>query len=202
MKVCILAVTKAFDKYCIAGMDESGKWIRPISNSINTRFWNDYEITFKQGGFIRVGDVIKFQGKNPFKYQHSNHTEDYIVVSNKMELVKRLSNHDLIHFLEGKDESQEDFNNTVNARGRSLCLIKVNSFKHQVTQYPPEKPKPKMNFQNLNFNVTNPKTSNGDYIVKDCKWRNLVLNSTIINKQIYNKIYLALGLATPAPYRF
>lgn len=52
-----------------------------------------------------------------------------------------------------------------------------------------------MTFTNTDFDVTNPHTQAGDYIVKDCQWCNLILTQSISNQQ-YNNIYLAIGLAT------
>jgi len=198
MKVYILAVTKASDKYCIAGMDDNGNWVRPISSSPSTRFWSANELTFENDfGFIRVGDVIEFEGIVPSQYQHQNHNEDIIVSSTQpIRLVNRLTNDELFDFLHGKDESKQAFDKTVNAQGRSLCLVKVSGFQHQITQYQSESQKPKMTFTNNDFNVTNPKTTPGNYIVKDCKWCNIVLNGTINNDKKYADIYLAIGLAT------
>lgn len=200
MKVCILAVTKAFDKFCIAGMDEEGNWIRPISSKPSTRFWKEEELNFTHGfGFIKSGDVIEFKGKIPSQYQFSNHIEDVIVEFNEIKLVQRMSNQELIAFLNGKDEDQQAFNNTVNALGRSLCLVKVDAFQHFLSQYPGSPEKPKMEFSNRAFNVTNPKTKTGDYIVKDCKWSSLILNK-LVNNQTHIHTYLAIGLATPTGY--
>lgn len=201
MKVCILAVTKAFDKFCIAGMDEEGKWIRPVSNSPSTRFWKEEELIFNQGiGFIKVGDVIEFAGKRPFQYQFQNHTEDVIVEPPGFQLVQRMTNEELLNFINGKEEDEQAFEKTVNAQGRSLCLIKVDSFHHSISQYPGSPDKPKMEFANQAFNVTNPKTTAGDYIVKDCKWNSIILNNLFINIQPHKHIYLAIGLATPTPF--
>ncbi len=201
MKVYILAVTSAYkDYYCIAGMDEGGNWVRPISSTQN-RFWKKCELTFNEGSdFIRAGDVIEFRGNAPLQYQHPNHVEDIVVQKNQLKLVNRLNNLQLINFLENKDETEQAFINTVNAEGRSLCLIKVDSFQHAITQYEVKPPRPKMTFTNSKFNVDNPRTNNGDYIVKDLVWSDAVLKDLVDKKQAYNDIYLTIGLATPAPY--
>lgn len=201
MKIYILAVTKAFDKYCIAGMTENGAWVRPIPQSEDTRFWRENEITFNQGkGFIRVGDVIEFDGVKPSNYQHANHTEDIIVVSEGITFVDRLNAQQLSSFLTGKNESQKVFDDTVHACGRSLCLVKVDAVQFKTTQYQEEPKKPKMTFTNEAFDVSNPKTNLGDYIVKDCKWSNIVLKNTHNNHQSFSDIYVAIGLATPTGY--
>jgi hypothetical protein len=198
MEVCILAVTKARSgEFCIAGITEEGNWVRPIPENSLTRFWTTSQLTFnKNYGFLRAGDVIRFDGQKPQSLQHPNHTEDYLVSENHFELITRYSNDQLLNFLEGKDETEENFLRTVNAQKRSLCLVKVDAFQQQITQYPGESSKPKMTFTNNDFSVTNPKTTPGNYIVKDCKWSNLVLNNTIRDNLSFNKIYLAIGLAT------
>ncbi|HDR7805743.1 hypothetical protein OCA42_24510 [Bacillus cereus] len=195
MKVCILAVTEAYDGYCIAGMTDNGVWVRPIPSNQGTRFWTTNQLTSAKHGFLRVGDVLEFDGQQPQKFQHPNHTEDF-EVSGKMKLCKRLSNKELIDFLQDKEEPQQAFQDTVNARGRSLCLVKVDGFKHTITQWQDKPKKPKMTFTKDSFNVDNPKTNYIHYIVKDCKWVPLVLNNTIDNNAVYNEIYLVLGLAT------
>lgn len=196
MEVVILAVTKAgYGEYCISGMTEDCCWVRPIPQSNKTRFWNASQLTIDSSyGFLRAGDVIEFNGQKPNVFKHPNHTEDYIVNGN-FNFVKRLSNKELMDFLEGKEETEQDFLNTVNANKRSLCLIRVDSFQQQVTQYEDDPPKPKMTFRNKDFDVTNPKTTPGNYIVKDCKWSNIVLNRTL-RFNYFDKIYLAIGLAT------
>ncbi|MCU5340122.1 hypothetical protein OCA10_13095 [Bacillus cereus] len=200
MKVCILAVTKAaHDEYCIAGMTDEGEWIRPIPRNPTSRFWQQRQLTTTQYGFLRPGDVLEFDGQKPEEFQHPNHTEDF-EVSGTMRLIQRFSNTELLDFLQGKEESRTAFQDTVHARGRSLCLIKVDSFTHEITQWGDEPRKPKMFFTKYDFNVTNPKTAPGNYIVKDCKWASLVLNNAIDNDEMYDELYLAIGLATKSPF--
>ncbi|WP_330501607.1 hypothetical protein V2I71_21725 [Peribacillus frigoritolerans] len=197
MKVYILAVTDAaYGDYCIAGMTEEGEWIRPIPNDAGNRFWTVNQLTIdKEHGFLRVGDVIEINGKKPIKFQHENHIEDFSVSGN-MTFLERLSNTELLRFLKGKEETQQTFNNTVNAAGRSICMVKVDGFQHEITKFQGEAAKPKMIFSKEAFSVTNPKTIPGNYIVKDCKWSRLVLNQSVSNSIAYDEIYLVIGLAT------
>ncbi|WP_114556201.1 hypothetical protein [Bacillus sp. K6W] len=196
MRICILAVTKAYDGYCIAGMTtDEGEWIRPIPSNGESRFWKPNQLTTEQHGFLRVGDVLEFDGQRPQRFQHPNHTEDFEVLGN-MTLCQRFSNEELINFLQNKEESEQAFHDTVHARGRSLCLVKVDGFRHEITQWHDDPPKPKMTFTKDSFNVANPKTDSGNYIVKDCKLAPLVLNNTINNDEAYDELYLAIGLAT------
>lgn len=71
MRIVISAVTKAFDKYCIAGLTENGQWVRPIPNSFTTRFWEESDLRFgNKNDFLRSGDIIEFQGYEPTSFQH------------------------------------------------------------------------------------------------------------------------------------
>ena len=123
MLVTLLAITKVKtpDRFCIAGMTNNGKWIRPIPNDEANRFWLRNDLTSGNSGFAKSGDVWEVEGKVPDKFQFPNHTEDFIIT--KRNYVKRLSNDELIVFLRNKVESESDFISTINANGRSLCFI-------------------------------------------------------------------------------
>lgn len=196
MRICILAVTKArWGEYCIAGMTDEGQWVRPIPQSGQTRFWNASQLTSTQYGFLRSGDIIEFNGLRPAHFQHPNHTEDMEVQGN-FQVVNRYSNDQLMRFLREKEENEAEFLSTVNAQNRSLCLIKVDEFITDITQFPGDSPKPKINLTKNEFDVNNPLTNNGNYIVKDCKWSNLILNNALNEDLTFNDIYIAIGLAT------
>lgn len=197
MEIVILAVTKAFEGYCVAGMNYEGKWIRPISKSSEGRFWTHKELTHSDGTFARTGEVWEIEGKVPERFQHSNHTEDFELSSRKY--VRDLSNPELMAFLAKHCEGQTALSNVFSANRRSTCLVKVDSFHPQITRFEDERPKPKMTFRAHGRALGNPHTKNGDIIVKDCKWEALVLNRATLPTQ-YNHIYLCIGLATPSPY--
>lgn len=199
LKVYILAVTKAsYGDYCIAGITEEGKWIRPIPASNISRFWTTQQLTTEKGIFLRAGDVLEFNGNPPEKFQHKNHTED-IVVKGKMRIIERLSNDKLINFLHNKSASIQEFTDTINAQGRSLCLVKVDEIESYTTQWEDQPLKPKVTFTSKRFDVNNPLTNKGDYIVKDCKWASLILKDEV-PKIPYTDIYVSIGLATPSPF--
>ncbi|MCJ7843289.1 hypothetical protein MUB24_20900 [Lederbergia sp. NSJ-179] len=54
LKITILAVTKTYGSYCIAGMDDNGKWYRPLPE-FGDKFWP--QVRYKDETFIQVGDV-------------------------------------------------------------------------------------------------------------------------------------------------
>ena len=88
------------------------------------------------------------------------------------------------------------FIDTVNARGRSLCLVKPDSILPNV-DYWDGKAKLRMRFEGK-FDIGNPLTAKKDYIVKDCKWSALMVGNIRAPKP--NEVYLCLGLATLTPY--
>lgn len=195
MKIVILAVTDARPgEYCIAGMTEDGQWVRPVPSNNQSRFWLPNQLMIANSEFIRAGDIINIEGEKPSSFQHPNHTEDYKVTGD-IKWLKRLSNEELINFLKGKEENATAFINTVNANGRSLCLVKVKNIDSKVTQYEDNPRRPKIDLFSNEYNVTNPITKYHDYIVKDCKWSSLILNKPVIFHD-YTEIYVAIGLAT------
>ncbi len=193
MLVTILAVTKAWDEFCIAGMNERGKWIRPISTGGSKRFWRREQL-IREGEFIRCGDVWELNGYTPAVFQFSSHSEDFVATN--LIYKKTLSNDQFLAYLRNNVEDEGAFQATVNAQQRSLCLLKPDDVYTEVN-YWGDRAKPKMRFTG-SFNLNNPKTTNGDYIVKDCKWSGLMLANHRVPR--FREIYLCIGLATPAPY--
>lgn len=199
MKIYLLAVTKAFDKFCIAGMTEDGKWIRPIPNNSKTRFWEQNQISLTNYGVLRPGDIIEISGYNPKNFQYPNHTEDFVVKGN-MNFLGRLSNNEFLNFLKDKVEPISSFEDTVNAKNRSLCLINVEKVNLHITNYNGTDFKPKATPFKSQYNVENPRTQRGNYIVKDCKWSTLILNQDPNIDIAFSEIYFVIGLATPTNY--
>jgi hypothetical protein len=197
MLITLLAITKVNtpDRFCIAGMTDNGKWIRPIPNDNFNRFWLRNDLTRKNGEFPKSGDVWDIEGNAPVKFQYPNHREDFIIT--KRNYIKRLSNEELIEFLRSKVESESDFNNTLNANNRSLCLMKAKTIITYTSSWEGRN-KPKIKFQGFKFDLNNPTTNNNDYPVKDCKWSRIVLQGTPI--PVLNEIYFCIGLAIPSPF--
>lgn len=130
MLITFLAVTKArYGKFCIAGMDKNWRWIRPIPRPSGERFWTKKELS-EPGAFIESGDVYEIEGYRPKEFQFTNHTEDFIIT--KFEYVRTLTNEELLRFLDKNVENYQAFSDTVKARGRSTCLIKVNKIHYSI----------------------------------------------------------------------
>lgn len=120
MEVIILAVTYMQNGFCFAGMTKDGRWVRPVLPSRNQ--WTS--LYYENGEPICIGDVIKVNGRNR---PDPPHTEDIEVKGfNK---VDKLTHKQLISLLEKHSESLTSLHDTLDRNGRSLCLIKVSSFR-------------------------------------------------------------------------
>lgn len=195
MLVTILAVTKAYDRFCIAGLNEDGQWVRPMptdpsASDPQSRFWTREQLKMASGKFVKPGDVWDVNGRQPTRYLHPNHVEDYVVTQGSFH--HSLTNNQLIQFLRTHAEDSIAFNNTVLGNGRSLCLVKVLSFKTEVFEYQGKKD-PKIYLMGINFSLDNPQVKFKNYKLKDCKWAGLVLQGY---SSSFNKVYACIGLAT------
>ncbi|WP_106496564.1 dual OB domain-containing protein [Lentibacillus sp. Marseille-P4043] len=194
MNVCILSVTRVGEYFSIAGISTQGEWVRPISDGPTAPFWDDTHLRFDTGfGFIRHGDIIEFQGKKPEEHQHI-YSEDYIVVSGGMTLKKRLSNANLLWFLEEVVESQTEFEDTVNKRGRSLCIVKADRMVPYLSEDSGVIPVPKMALTNFDYHLLNPAINASNFAVTDIKWNKLIQQDLIGNRVNYNELYIVIGL--------
>jgi hypothetical protein len=190
MLVTILAVTNTRNEYCIAGMDEEGRWIRPIPIS-GGRFWSrDKLILPDKGSYVTVGDQWEIIGQTPQFLQYSNHIEDFQIA--KRSYVKTLTNEELLNLLETYIEDEQTFIDTVNANGRSLCLIKVPSVYGYSSTYNGNI-STKMDIEEDNY--LNPHTNSGNYPIKCCKWERIILNGE--HGYNFERTYVCIGLATP-----
>ncbi|UOK65302.1 hypothetical protein MT997_13735 [Paenibacillus sp. OVF10] len=188
MEFVVLAVTKSFDGFCIAGMDKEGNWIRPISRNSPGRFWNKEELT-SNGQFVRPGDVWEISGSNPKVYDYSNHTEDFILTSRKV--LTPLSLPEFFLFLSSNLETNKTLNDTFEANKRSLCLVKADIFRTYTTNYD-GKLRARMIFSSNNYDFKNPKTNDGNIIVKDCKWESIILQEVTL--RLFTKMCLYVSV--------
>lgn len=189
MLVTILAVTKTSnDRFCIAGLDEDGDWVRPIfTEDPNARFWPREQLMISDE-FVKSGDVWEIKGRQPTILQYPNHVEDYVVT--KRSFSRSLNNNQLIKFLRTHSEDVTVFNDTVMGQGRSLCLVKIRSFRTEVFYN-----KPKLYLTGDNFSLDNPHVRFNNYIIKDCKWSGLVMQD-YHQWPKFSEVYACIGLAT------
>lgn len=192
----VLAVTKAFGRFCIAGMTLEGEWVRPVPARIlgtfqeEERFWDQREVTF-QDEFIQIGDRIEIEGYLPRTFAYPNHTEDFITRS--IHKIGNLNVQELLEFLERHEEGYETFKDTVNgSSGRSLCLIEIEDFHCFTDDFGTKL----MSFTCGNLNLNNPHRNFGYYPVKDCRWE-VLIESNAVPEMNHNRLFLCIGLATP-----
>jgi len=195
LELTILAVTKSYNGFCIAGMTSTGKWIRPISNISHGRFWSKEEL-ITNGRFIMSGDVWEIEGKSPETYEYQNHTEDYLLTEWK--LIRQLEESEFLEFIKMHCEGSESLSAVFEAnRGRSLCLVRADQVQTYTTKFE-GKNRARMLLSSNEYNLYNPRTNNGNIVVKDCKWEILLLNGKEIPEEINHK-YICIALATPNP---
>ena len=189
----ILAVTKTFDSYCIAGMDQNGDWYRPLPNG-RGKFWST--VCYGDGTFIEVGDVwvINDYIKEPDQIS-IGHTED-IRLKSPPTYVKKLSDRELIQFVQAKQENSVDLEETINADKRSLCLIKVDSFTSFINTYNEKKSSRILfEFEGISYRNT---TRTPGFPVTDLKWRAYILQECVPLNDWQEK-FICIGLARKEP---
>ncbi len=192
MKLVILAVTKTYAGFCVAGMNENGKWIRPISRNSPGRFWARQELVVN-GYFTKPGDVWEIDGHVPYRFEYPNHTEDFeLTVRN---IKPRLTEEQFIQFLKQHCEGRSELKDVFSANGKSLCLVEADTFEHYTTNFSGKR-RARMIFSSKSLNFSNPHTNNGNIVVKDCKWESILLSEKTVPSK-YDKIYVCIGLATP-----
>lgn len=189
LKIVILAITKTYERYCIAGMTEYGQWVRPLPP--DHRFWESYE--YDDGTFIRPGDVWEITDYVKYNDPDSpGHTEDIRVLNyNSVCKCGELNNTELCAFIEQHLESEQTLNDTLNANGRSLCLIKVDDIR-------------KIDGENrVCFTMHGREycnnTSKEGYPVTDLKWRSIFRSYRSISFKGLQNLYLCIGLARKEP---
>lgn len=187
-------MTNAYDKFCIAGIDSKGKWYRPIPSRGGSRFWNKESLLLSNGKYLKVGDIITFDGIAPDRFSHPNHNED-IIVTSKIKLEKSLNMSSLSIFLKDKIASHSEFEDTIFARNRSLCLIRAEDFEWKLQVWEGTRKVKGILSSSGKCDISNPHTINNDYIIKDANWVSLILNSELGIKKFKNS-YICIGLAT------
>jgi len=196
MLVTILAVTKAFDRFCIAGLTEDGSWVRPIpteqknQGNPEARFWTREQLMFG-GEFIEPGDVWEIEGYSPTKFLHQNHVEDFVVT--KYRYIKTKDNAQVMRFLGRYKEENKAFIDTLYGKGRSICLVKVRQFSTEIFEWNGEK-SPKIYLYGSDFNLNNPHVKYANYKLKDCRWAGLIMQNYSVPH--FDEIYATIGLAT------
>lgn len=190
----VLAVTKTFEGYCVAGMNKEGRWIRPLPPS-GRKFW-DIELDKRQ---IKVGDVWEIsEWQVELDATSPRHTED-IRLNQNPAFGGRMSNEQLVEFAIRHQESVQDLNETLNADSRSLCLVSVDSYNNFMdhSSYN-NKQSPRMTFEIQGEEYQNTTRSNTGFPITDLKWRAYTMQNKQVENQ-FNDIFICIGLARMEP---
>ncbi|MEK3935726.1 hypothetical protein MKY41_10415 [Sporosarcina sp. FSL W7-1349] len=190
----ILAVTKTYGGYCIAGMDKKGKWIRPLPVGAG-KFWGISLDANNTSRYIKVGDVWEIsQYEKEYDPTSPGHTED-IRLKSKPIYIGSLSNDQLVKFVNNHQECKEELELTLNADSRSLCLIKASEFRNFMDRSTYDgRESPRMTFEFQGKTYRNTTTSTTGFPITDLKWRAY----TIQRKETQNNFddtFICIGLA-------
>jgi hypothetical protein len=168
-KITILAVTRLSTGVCVAGITEDGQWIRPTRPNINDS-WRQLEFDdckdvngqwiVKKGNIVRM-DLVR-------AVPLGNHSEDWIVGSNKPELLREISESEFRKFCEAHSENSLKYLEG-NKVERSLAMIhpdKICSFYFGPDVWKTEKYIPRCTFRLGSHRYS-------DIGVTDAEWRGL-----------------------------
>jgi hypothetical protein len=187
MRIIILAVTKTYNQFCIAGMTEEGRWVRPQPNT--GLFWDNLE--YSDGSFIKVGDVWEIKDEefsSKLDPTSPGHTENIRLLGSATR-VNILDNDRLLEFIRNHSEDTLSLTNTLNANGRSLCLIKIESFNM-------------VNNSRLTFTLNGNRycnnTKSEGYPVTCLKWRSIFSQNLQYSSSV-GELYICIGLARKEP---
>lgn len=191
----VLAVTKTYDGYCIAGMDKNGRWIRPLPTG-RGKFWSS--VKYPNQEFIKVGDVWSItRYEKAFDNNSPGHTED-IRLTNSPILKNRLTNSELLEFVRRHQEGKEELSKTLDADARSLCLVKVDHFEHFIHKNTFDgKRQPRISFSYMGERYNNTTNTPG-YPITDLKWRTYTLEQIPVDLSFKSQ-YICIGLARTEP---
>lgn len=191
----ILAVTKTYDKFCIAGMNENGKWIRPLPVG-KEKFWRSERYT--NGEFIKVGDVWEIaEYEDEYDIHSPGHTEDLRLLQSP-KFKEHYTNNKLLNFVEAFKEDKTALSNTLNGVSRSLCLVKAENFKKFLFDNPfngRKQARFTFLFEGNHYNNT---TSTPGFPITDLKWRAYTFQQ-IKTTNDWNNIFICIGLARTEP---
>jgi len=196
IKFVILAVTKTFDKFCIAGMDENGKWIRPLPVG-KVKFWPN--VFYQNNDPIQVGDVWVINNyKQEFDLSSPGHTEDIRLDEDPI-FEKHLSNDQLIQFVNKHQEDITDLRRTLNAESRSLCLVQVDNFRNSMEKSSYDgTTSPRIFFSFKGNKYGNSSRSTQGLPITDLKWRSYTIKNIGTPKKM-TSAFICVGLARTEP---
>lgn len=190
----VLAVTKTYAGYCIAGMDNDGNWIRPLPVG-RGKFWGIQ----LDGRLIKVGDIWEISDYvEEYDETSPGHTED-IRLRREPIFKRATSNDELIEFVTKHQEHSEELAHTLNAKSRSLCLVGVEEFHNFMGKNSYSgKLSARMTFESEGENHLNITSSNKGFPITDLKWRAYTIQEKVTATK-FDEIFVCIGLARTEP---
>jgi hypothetical protein len=187
----ILAVTKTDNKYGIAGMDQNGKWFRPLPIG-NEKFWPT--VRYRNDDYMVVGDVWEITSyEKEYDASSPGHTEDIRLFREPM-FHGRLSHGQLINFVYKYKEDKVALHNTLRGNSRSLCLIAADSFKNFLDRSSfDRKLKPMITFLHDGKQYSHTSMSTNGFPLIDVKWVDYT-NQQVATRYIWDSLYVCVGV--------
>ncbi len=161
-----------------------GYWIRPVLP--NKQQWKF--LTYNNGEYIDIGDVIQINGK---PRPDPPHTEDVEVQSFKR--IRRMSHVELINFLTKNAENNVQLFHTLNRNNRSLCVVQAENFRKVYTEEDPRRTRIAFKLPDSNYEYIND-TSKPGYPCVCLHWR-AIQGKGLALPASFDRMFIAIGLA-------
>jgi len=167
--VVILAVTRLSSGVCVAGITDNGKWIRPTRPNYN-KTWRQLEFddckNTNSDWIVKKGNIVRMDIREHIP--SGFHTEDYLIGSQKPELLKTLSEKEYVSICEEYSEKSVSVLEQVNSQ-RSLMLVRPEeitafSFQHETNRKGKDSFVPRCTFKSGNLWENN-------IGITDAEWR-------------------------------
>jgi hypothetical protein len=182
LEIVLTAVTWMKSGVCLAGLNyDTGEWVRPV---LAHKQWTS--LTYGDGKLIETGQVILLN--KPRLRLDPTHTEDVVV--DGFSLARQLADQEFQTFLDRHAEDAQALTDTLNADGRSLCLVKADRVTTEYTEDDPRKTR--LSFRHLGKEYRNTTKALG-FPCTDVRWRALKAAGQADPR--YTRLYIGIGLA-------
>jgi len=190
--IVFLAMTLMAGGYCFAGMNENGEWVRPQLEGTQWKNLYYQSVAFSTEEYIRIGDVVRVEGRYETNLRHPAHVEDYIV--RRFDKVGNLGQRELIAFLDAHSEGSVALDATLSRSGRSLCMVQVESFEVVYKEEgDPRRTRIAFNLPGIPTTYINT-TKKPGYPCTCLRWRAIQDQDVQIPSEV-KKIFIGVGLA-------
>jgi hypothetical protein len=183
LEVVLLAVTKMGLGFCMAGMTGDGEWVRPVP--IDRHSWQADDLIHGQDV---VGPGVILILKDAKHSPNPPHVEDYMAGDH--EVSGHLSRQEFRLFLREKTEGMDALKHLLDGDGRSLCLVRPESFQTVHVEDDARKTRIAFEFSGQSFEND---TQKPGFPCTDLRWR--ASRGSTSSDPKYEEAFLTLGLA-------